>query len=97
MIKKGGSLKKKRIYIYTAILLGAGFTFTSLKHQNENIDLLTLENIEALADSEVDSEGRITCYSSFQNKGSGTKTVKDCATCMDEDCTGYSDKGKCKI
>ncbi|MCM1616511.1 hypothetical protein [Phocaeicola massiliensis] len=89
--------RKKRNYIYTAILLGAGFiALTSLNLHSENVDLLTLENIEAIANGETDSEGRIDCYSSFTNKGDGDSTVKDCGTCMDVKCADYSDKGKCK-
>lgn len=52
--------RKKRNYIYTAILLGAGFiALTSLNLHSENVDLLTLENIEAIANGETDSEGRV--------------------------------------
>lgn len=89
--------RKKRNYIYTAVLLGAGFiALTSLNLHSENVDLLTLENIEAIANGETDSEGRVDCYSSFTDKGSGNKTVKDCGDCMDVDCTDCSDKGRCK-
>lgn len=89
-------MENKRIFIYTVILLGVGFISFSLKHQKENIDLLTLENIEALARGETDSEGRIDCYSSFKGKNRGEKTVKDCGNCMDVRCIDYSDHGKCR-
>ena len=85
--------RKKRNYIYTAVLLGTGFiALTSLNLHSENVDLLTLENI----DGETDSEGRVDCYSSFTDKGGGSKTVKDCGDCMDVKCADYSDKGRCK-
>ena len=59
--------------------------------------LLTISNIEALASGgEGDMGGKITCYSSFNGKDSGSNTVKDCGTCRDVDCVNYWDSGKCK-
>ena len=88
--------KKKKLHLHCR-LQGAGFiALTSLNLHSENVDLLTLENIEAIANGETDSEGRVDCYSSFTDKGSGSKTVKDCGDCMDVKCADYSDKGRCK-
>lgn len=88
----------KKDYIFSAILLFVslgGSLFHSFS-KDEIADVLTLENIEAIAAGESDSEGRIDCYSSFIGKNKGDKTVKDCGDCMDVDCVDCSDKGKCR-
>lgn len=61
-------------------------------------ELFTAGDIEAMArgESDTDSEGKLICYTSFKDKDHGTSTVKDCGTCMDVDCSSYSDKDKCK-
>lgn len=91
-------MKKWKFYLLVVILLGTGggFLLQQTFCKSNRVDLLTLENIEAIARSETDSEGRVTCYSSFVGKDKGDKTVKDCGDCMDVNCIDYSDSGKCK-
>lgn len=89
-------MRSKKNYVCVALLLGVGISLLHLMPQEESVELLTLKNVEAIASGETDSEGRITCYSSFIGKDNGNKTVKDCGDCMDVDCIDASDKGKCK-
>ena len=83
-------MRNKKNYVFAAILLfvSLGASLSYVISENEITDVLTLENVEAIAAGETDSEGRLPCYSSFIGKNSGEKTVKDCGDC--------SDKGKCK-
>ena len=91
-------MRNKKNYVFAAILLfvSLGASLSYVISENEITDVLTLENVEAIAAGETDSEGRLPCYSSFIGKNSGEKTVKDCGDCMDVDCFDCSDKGKCK-
>ena len=86
-----------------ALLIGAGAVTNYLRAQQpeQQMSDLTLANIEAMAyiDTELggDSEGgKIDCYGALANAGSGHITITKCSTCMDESCTDYSDRARCR-
>lgn len=93
-------MKTKKIFVFVVVALCAiiGLRKVYSASEIDPIAKLALENVEAIAMNEIEGEGRITCYSSFVGKENGRRyTVKDCGTCMDVDCEGYSDQGKCKL
>lgn len=77
------------------VLIGINVYVLNARKASVETDWI-LENIDALAMTEGESEGRLICYSVIKDEGYGSFTVTKCSSCMDVRCTDYSTSSKCK-
>ena len=87
--------KKVLLASFVALIAVTLWSETPMVNQTNE---LAKENLEALANGNASNRIYIpllTCYCSFDNEGSGSKTAYDCGTCVKVYCTAYYDQKEC--